>query len=132
MPRRHEPWIPTASVPASAFVPASASVRVRKGARERKRQRFRFCPFSWVGGEPLPAYARCVSAAGSEQPAERFRMALALYELGERMLRQKLRRQRPDASEAEIDALIADWLHRRPGAELGDGEGRPVPWPRRR
>lgn len=58
-------------------------------------------------------------------------MALALYELGERMLRQKLRRQRPEASDAEIDALIVDWLHRRPGAELGDGEGRPVPWPRR-
>jgi hypothetical protein len=72
-----------------------------------------------------------VKAVDSEQVAERFRTALALYDLGEQMLRQKLRRQHPDASEEEVEAGIAEWLHRRPGAELGDGEGRPVPWPRR-
>ncbi|WP_044237485.1 hypothetical protein [Chondromyces apiculatus] len=67
----------------------------------------------------------------AEQVSERFRTALSLYELGERMLRQKLRRQQPELSEEEIEERVVAWLHRRPGAELGDGEGRPVPWPRR-
>jgi hypothetical protein len=64
--------------------------------------------------------------------AERFRIALELYDLGERMLRQKLRRRHPEASGGQIDALVADWLERRPGAEGGDAEGRRVPWPRPR
>ena len=63
---------------------------------------------------------------------ERFRIALALFDLGERMLRQKLRRSRPEATDAEVEALVAQWLRTRPGAEHGDGEGRPVAWPRKR
>lgn len=78
------------------------------------------------------SYDDTMRADNSEQAAERFRTALALYDLGERMLRQKLRRQNPEATEAEIDTRVAEWLHRRPGAELGDAEGRPVPWPRPR
>lgn len=62
--------------------------------------------------------------------AERFRTTLELFELGEAMLRQKLRRKHPLASEAEIEAQIREWLERRPGAEHGDGVGRPVAWPR--
>lgn len=68
----------------------------------------------------------------SRAAAERFRMALHLFELSERMLRQKLRRRHPQASEDEIEAMIAAWLEHRPGAEHGDGVGKPVPWPRRR
>lgn len=71
-----------------------------------------------------------MSRGDAEQVAERFRVALELYELGEQMLRQKLRRQRPEADEAEIDEQVSAWLRRRPGAELGDAEGRPVAWPR--
>ncbi|WP_437679640.1 hypothetical protein [Sorangium sp. So ce131] len=67
----------------------------------------------------------------AQQVAERFRVAMALYELGEQMLRQKVRRQHPEAGDDEVDARVAEWLHRRPGAELGDAEGCPVPWPRR-
>lgn len=63
--------------------------------------------------------------------AERFRTTLALFELGEAMLRQKLRRKSPQASEAEIDIQVRAWLDRRPGAEHGDGVGRPAKWPRR-
>jgi hypothetical protein len=63
--------------------------------------------------------------------AERFRTTLALFELGEAMLRQKLKRKYPQASEAEIDTQVREWLERRPGAEHGDGVGRPVAWPRR-
>jgi Rv0078B-related antitoxin len=58
------------------------------------------------------------------------RIALDLFELGEKMLRQSLRRKHPDASEAEIEAAVAEWRLRRPGAELGDAPGRLRPWPR--
>ena len=70
-------------------------------------------------------------AAREELIAERFRTTLALFELGEAMLRQKLRRKFPQASEAEIEARIREWLDRRPGAQHGDAVGRPVAWPRR-
>ena len=70
-------------------------------------------------------------ATREELVAERFRTTLALFELGEAMLRQKLRRKHPRASEAEIDLQVRTWLDRRPGAEHGDGVGRPSTWPRR-
>jgi hypothetical protein len=70
-----------------------------------------------------------MDANRSQRAAERFQMALALYDLGEQMLRQKLLRKHPQASPAEIEALLAAWREHRPGAELGDGEGRPIPWP---
>jgi len=70
-------------------------------------------------------------AAREELIAERFRTTLALFELGEAMLRQKLKRKFPQASEAEIEARIREWLDRRPGAQHGDAVGRPVAWPRR-
>jgi Rv0078B-related antitoxin len=58
-----------------------------------------------------------------ESPAARLRAALELFEVGEAMLRSRLRRERPDADEAEIEAEIALWLQRRPGAEFGDFPG---------
>ncbi|MGH3924440.1 MAG: hypothetical protein ACRDTT_16525 [Pseudonocardiaceae bacterium] len=61
----------------------------------------------------------------ASQAADRFRAALELYEVGENMLRQRLRRERPDASARDIDAVIAAWLQRRPGAEHGDHPGPP-------
>ncbi|GIW40821.1 MAG: hypothetical protein KatS3mg076_1398 [Candidatus Binatia bacterium] len=63
--------------------------------------------------------------------SERLRVAMELFELGEKMLRQKLRRDHPSATESEIDAKVAEWLERRPGAEHGDAPGRPLPWPER-
>jgi hypothetical protein len=61
----------------------------------------------------------------------RFRTTLALCEMAEAMLRQKLRRTRRDVSAGEIEELVQRWREHRPGAENGDGAGRPVPWPRR-
>jgi Rv0078B-related antitoxin len=58
-----------------------------------------------------------------ESPATRLRAALDLFEVGEAMLRCRLRRERPDADETEITAEINSWLHRRPGAEFGDFPG---------
>ncbi len=58
------------------------------------------------------------SGIKDEAPA-RLRAALELYEVGEALFRQRLRRQRPEADEDEIDAEVAGWLLRRPGAEFG-------------
>jgi hypothetical protein len=64
-------------------------------------------------------------------PAERLRLAFELAELAEELQRQRLRRQQPAATAAEIEALIDRWYQTRPGAEHGDTEGRLVEWPRR-
>jgi hypothetical protein len=65
----------------------------------------------------------------ANEVARRVRMALDLFDVGERMLRQRLRRERPDASDSEIEAAVSSWRLRRPGAELGDAPGRLRPWP---
>jgi hypothetical protein len=72
-----------------------------------------------------------MARAKNELIAERFRTTLALFELGEAMLRQKLLRKFPQASETEIATRVREWIDRRPGAEHGDGVGRLVEWPRR-
>ena len=61
----------------------------------------------------------------------RLQVALDLYDLGEQLLRQKLRRQQPELSPSDIEQRVEAWRLQRPGAEHGDGEGRVVPWPRR-
>ena len=68
--------------------------------------------------------ALVMSDAGIIQ--ERFRIALELYELGESMLRQRLRREQPGVSDAEIERAIREWLSRRPGASQGDSPGQLV------
>lgn len=62
--------------------------------------------------------------------AERLRTSLELHDLGVAMTRQRLRRLHPDATEEALQAMLRDWFAMRPGAEWGDGEGHPVPWPR--
>ena len=62
-----------------------------------------------------------MSDSKAEAIQERFRIALDLFDFGERMLRQRLIRERPGASPSEIDAGVRVWLARRPGAEQGDG-----------
>jgi hypothetical protein len=71
-------------------------------------------------------------AADPAAPAERFRMTLALFDLAEDQMRQRLRRKHAGASEEEIDAEVLAWRLHRPGAEHGDAIGRPIPWPPRR
>jgi hypothetical protein len=62
-------------------------------------------------------------------PAERFRVALELFEDGVRIMEQNLRREHPNASDDEIEERLRAWLHHRPGAEHGDCIGRPLAWP---
>jgi hypothetical protein len=61
--------------------------------------------------------------------AERLRTALDLCALGEAVRLAQLRREHPDATDAEIEAMLVAWLRTRPGAEHGDAWGRPISWP---
>jgi hypothetical protein len=63
--------------------------------------------------------------------AARLRTAFDLFVAGRRMMRQNLRRRHPEASEQEIDQLLAAWMSDRPGAEHGDAVGKLVSWPRK-
>jgi hypothetical protein len=59
--------------------------------------------------------------------AEKLLAALEMFSLGESMMRQKLRRTFPNASEDEIEEKVQAWLAERPGAEYGDAPGKPRP-----
>jgi hypothetical protein len=59
-------------------------------------------------------------------PARRLRLAFELHEAGVALKRQTLRRQHPEAAEAEIDAILARWLRRE--GEPADAPGSPRPW----
>ena len=55
-----------------------------------------------------------------------------MSETGIDMMRQTIRRDNPDLTEAEIESRVRAWLMDRPGAPFGDAVGRPVAWPRPR
>jgi hypothetical protein len=72
-------------------------------------------------------------AKTSQEPeavAERMRLALDMYATGEALMRQRIQREHPDLTPAEVEARIVAWLQNRPGAENGDAEGSPGTWPR--
>ena len=62
--------------------------------------------------------------------AARFAMIFDLFDCAVEMVRQNERRRNPSATVEELEAAVGRWLLERPGAELGDADGRPVPWPR--
>ena len=66
-----------------------------------------------------------------EIASAKLRTAFDLFTAGERMMGQNLRRRHLDASPTEIEEMLWAWLMNRPGAEYGDGVGRPVTWPRK-
>ena len=59
------------------------------------------------------------------QVAKRFRLALDMYEFGERMARSALRRRHPHATDEQIARMLRDWRQARPGATEGHAAGRP-------
>ncbi len=59
---------------------------------------------------------------------ERMRLTFDLCQTAEAMKRQSLRRRYPDAGAEKIEKLMEEWRMTRPGAEQGDGPGRPAPW----
>ncbi len=62
------------------------------------------------------------------QVLERMRLTFDLCQTAEAMKRQSLRRRHPDLDAQEIEKLMDEWRLTRPGAEDGDGPGRPAPW----
>jgi hypothetical protein len=64
-------------------------------------------------------------AIDEDRAAEGLRWAFDLFEAAEEMLETRLRREHPEASDAQIDEWIGAWLAKRPGAELGDADGLP-------
>jgi hypothetical protein len=73
--------------------------------------------------------ARPLDGSGVPEPdaGTKFRTAIALADAGVAMKRAQLERDDPAASKAEILARLNIWLSIRPGAESGDGAGRPRP-----
>lgn len=58
--------------------------------------------------------------------AQRLLTALELFRDGEALMRQNLRRRRPNASSDDIEREMAAWVRHRPGALHGDSPGRRV------
>jgi len=59
------------------------------------------------------------------QPVGKFAVVLELLELAERAFVYKLKRERPEITQPEIDEAVSKWYRHRPGAEFGDGVGVP-------
>jgi hypothetical protein len=73
-----------------------------------------------------------MTSQDAEAMLERMRLTFDLYATGEALMRQRICRENPGLSPAEVDARLAAWLQTRPDAEHGDAEGRPGTWPRTR
>ena len=57
-------------------------------------------------------------------------VALELTELGAELLAQRHRREQPEATDEDVERVVADWYADRRHAPDGDAVGRVVPWPR--
>jgi hypothetical protein len=75
-------------------------------------------------------YTPLVSPAEQEQVRANLLLAIDLFDAGEALMRQNLRRAHPSARPEEIEARLEEYLRTRPGAEAGDAWGRPSGWPR--
>ncbi len=58
----------------------------------------------------------------------RLRLALDLFQTGENLMRQTLRRRHPAESESQIEARLIAWLREQPGPDGGDLAVRTGPW----
>jgi hypothetical protein len=65
-------------------------------------------------------------ASAPSSISDSFRTTLDLFQAGVDLMRQNLRRRHPNADPHEIEGLLQEWLHERPGAEAGDCPGRPI------
>lgn len=83
---------------------------------------------NYTAGEELATAGGDAVRYNSVMPSasDAFRTTLDLFSTGLDLMRQNLRRDYPDADDDEIDQRLRQWLHQRPGASSGDGEGRPV------
>lgn len=63
-----------------------------------------------------------------DERVAKLHLAFELFEAAEALMRQRLKREMPGASEDEIEAKIVAWLQDRPGAPHGDAPGTPRAW----
>lgn len=70
----------------------------------------------------------CVMKPELDLAAAKLRLALDLFDSGEAIMRQNLRRAHPNETAAQIESRLETWIHSRPQAPHGDGVGRPIPW----
>lgn len=61
-----------------------------------------------------------VGRGEAEEMAERLRVAFELFDDALDMMRLRLRRAWPDATQEAIELEIDRWIESRPGAEAGD------------
>ena len=59
----------------------------------------------------------------NDAAARKLRLALDMYETGEQMQRMRLKRLRPTATDAEIEAAVQAWRILWPGSPVGDAAG---------
>ncbi|WP_283809643.1 hypothetical protein [Lujinxingia vulgaris] len=64
-------------------------------------------------------YGATVLAQDNASKAARLRLALQMADAGIAMKRQQLARRHPEASPAEVDAMLRAWLGERPLAGCG-------------
>ena len=62
---------------------------------------------------------------------DNFLAALDAFSTGVAIKRAQLRRAHPEDSDEATELRLREWLAERPGAEWGDGVGRPGTWPRK-
>lgn len=60
----------------------------------------------------------------AERMIARLHTAIDLWATGVALQRRSIRRRNPEASDAEVEELLGQWLQDRPGAEMGDGPRR--------
>jgi len=73
---------------------------------------------------PTESEALTLDFVPDAQLADRFRLALDMYEFGEKMTQSRLRRDHPGATDEQIARMLRDWRMERPGASGGDAAGR--------
>lgn len=58
-------------------------------------------------------------------PVEKLRRAMEISSLGLKMKRESIRRENPNLTTEEIQALFSDWMYHRDSAPHGDFPGTP-------
>ncbi len=71
------------------------------------------------GDERTPYDAKTAAEA-------RLTEAIELFNVGVQLTSERLRREHPAATAAEVDDLVARWIHAHDGAEHGDADGVPA------
>jgi hypothetical protein len=73
----------------------------------------------------LSSWPPTIDHVASEQMSRRLRLALDMYEFGERMALANLCRRHPEASDEQIATMLRRWRRERSGAPEGHAVGKP-------